>query len=492
MDLEIQTKYGKVKGFTKDGISKWYGIPYAKPPVGELRFRRAVECEPWVGVRDCTKFKGRCIQFKLPCSPIPTDSEDCLQLNIWRKDSQDKKLPVYFWIHGGYLHTGSGIDEMYHGESYAENGVLYISINYRLGPLGCYNFSLFNKDLFDSNCFLSDQITALKWVRDNIEAFGGDPNNVTIAGESAGASSVCTLLGSPAAKGLFQKAICQSGPPDACPSIEEERESDKNCIRKFLKELNIKEEEIEKLRTLDIETIRKASLRFTDSDEKDLNLPGIAFDDLNPGSLFDITKAGKITDVKLIIGTTHDEGTFLYSMEECPRDWKEIKEFCKDHKLTSKYTDFKQLYSKLPTITDQACQFITDYNFLINSCFLADYFSKYNDTWMYRFDFPPPLFESIDLNATHGCDIYIAANKVTGKGADIYGGTKPNVLKYLVDSMHGSWVNFAKTGNPNGSHLDIEWEKYNTDTRKTLVFDEKNKLLVNPNQEKLAIWEKPL
>jgi len=496
MDIEIQTKYGKVKGFKKDDICKWYGIPYAKPPIKELRFRRAIECEPWEGVKDCTKLKGRCIQFKLPSTPLKTDSEDCLHLNIWRKDDNEKKLPVYLWIHGGYLHNGSGDDEMYHGESFAKKGVLYISINYRLGPLGCYDFSVFNKELFDSNCFLSDQIMALKWVRNNIEAFGGDINNVTVAGESAGSSSICALLVSPAAKGLFHKAICQSGPPDSCNDIERDVQRSTNFLKNFLNYLKIDEKDVGKLYDIDIEEIRKAAVYLVDkhgdySGDKS-TLPGIACDDLYPSNPFERIKNGSVTDVKLIIGTTHDEGTYLYSMEECPTNWKEIKEFCVDHNLLSKFIEFKKFYCKLHTEAEQCCQFITDYDFLVNSCFLADYFSKYNDTWMYRFDYSPPLFASIDLNATHGCDIYIGSNTLTGRGASIWSDMDPKVLQYLVDSMHGSFVSFAKTGDPNGSHLDINWEKYDTETRKTIIFDEKNKLLVNPNHETLEVWEEPV
>ncbi|OUM59023.1 hypothetical protein PIROE2DRAFT_21295 [Piromyces sp. E2] len=498
MDLEVQTKYGKVKGFTKDGISKWYGIPYAKPPLGELRFRRAVECEPWEGVKDCTSFKGRCIQFKLPSSPVSTDSEDCLQLNIWRKDNDEKKLPVYLWIHGGYLHTGSGTDDIYHGESFAKEGILYISINYRLGPLGCYDFSLLNKDLFDSNCFLSDQIMALKWVRDNIEAFGGDPSNVTVAGESAGASSICALIMSPAAKGLFHKAICQSGPPDACQSFEKETNKTQNYLKTFLKEVNVDEKDIGKLRDLDIEVIRKAALKLSNTDDNDVSVPGISFDDLYPKNVYELLKEGKAnTDVKLIIGTTRDESTYLYSMEECPTNWREIRTFCENKGLIGKLLDFRSYYSKLRYESDQCCEFVTDYTFLINSIYFADYLSKYSDVWMYRFDYPPPLFTYIEvgdtpMNATHGCDICIALNSLQGRGKDIWDGMEPNELKYLIDSMHGSFVNFAKTGNPSGPHLDITWDKYDTETRKTIIFNKKNQLLVNPNREKLAIWDEPI
>jgi len=498
MDLEIQTKYGKVKGFKKDGISKWYGIPYAKPPVKELRFRRAVECEPWEGVKDCTKFKGRCVQFKLPSSLLKTDSEDCLQLNIWRKDNDEKKLPVYLWIHGGYLHTGSGIDDIYHGESFAKEGVLYISINYRIGPLGCYDFSLINKDLFDSNCCLSDQIMALKWVRDNIEAFGGDPNNVTIAGESAGASSVCALIISPAAKGLFHKAIVQSGPPDADRSYEKVTKNTIDYIKSYLKELRIDENNISKLRDLDIATLRKAALKTTVSEDNDLSIPDLSFDDLYPKDVFGLLKAGKFnTDVKLIIGTTRDESTYLYSMEECPVNWRDIRKFCEKNGLLGKYLDFKTLYSKLRYESDQCCEFSTDYYFLINSIFFAEYISQYSDVWMYRFDYPPPLFAAIDvgntpMNATHGCDICIALNSLEGNGKDIWMGMDDKVLKYLVDSMHGSFINFAKTGNPNGPQLDVNWEKYDKESRKVILFNEKNKVLVNPYREKIAVWEGPI
>jgi len=406
---------------------------------------------------------------------------------------------VYLWIHGGYLHTGSGIDDMYHGESFAKNGILYITINYRLGPLGCYDFTIYQKDLFDSNCFLSDQIMALKWVRDNIEAFGGDPNNVTIAGESAGSSSVCLLMASPAAKGLFHKAICQSGPPDSFEPPEKEYKKNKKFLDKFLEELHIEpDKDIEKIREMDIEDIRKVALKLTktddDEDEDNLNIPSSVYDDLNPESLFDMVKAGKVKDIKLIIGTTHDEGTYLYSMGECPMNWEEIRSFCERHNLLSKYLDFKHLYRLLRKESDQCSQFYTDYEFLVNSCFFADEVSKWseNEVWMYRFDYPPPLFKEIELNATHACDIYISSNQLGERGRVIYGDTDPKVLKHLVDSMHGSFVQFAKTGNPNGEHLDVTWDRYDIESRKTFIIDEKNKVLVNPNKEKLEVWEKPV
>jgi len=497
MDLEIQTRYGKVKGFTEDGINKWYGIPYAKPPVGELRFRRAVECESWDGIVDCTKFKGRCIQFDFPCPILPTDSEDCLHLNIWRNNNKDEKnLPVYVWIHGGSYRTGSGIDEMYHGESFAKNGILYITINYRLGTLGYYDFSLYSKDLYDSNCFLSDQIMALKWIKENIEAFGGDPNNVTLAGESAGSCSVCLLMASPAAKGLFHKAICQSGPPKTYKYFKEQPKMNKIYLDQFLKELHLQpDKDIKKIRELNIEDIRKIDYKMNKSDDDDniFSISPIVFDDLLPKNLFDGVKAGEVTDIKLIIGTTHDEGTYLYSMEECPMNWNEIRTFCKRHGLLSKYNDFKNHYGQLPTEAEQCCEFITDYQFLINSCFIADALSQWNENevWMYRFDYPPPLFEYIELNATHGCDIYISANQLENKrGKSIYGDAEPNVLKYLVDSMHGSFVQFAKTGNPNGSHLDITWEKYDSETRKTFIFNERNELVVIEEEMPSNIYER--
>jgi len=480
-ELIVKTKYGQVEGFVKNGISHWLGIPYAKPPVGDLRFRRAVECEPWKEVKDCTHFGGHPCQFKLNfLFGKSNETEDCLYLNIWRKNNDEKKLPVHVWIHGGYLHCMSPNDPPYNGDNFAEDGILFVSFEYRLGPLGCYNFSIYNKDAFDSNCCLSDEIMALKWVKENIEAFGGDPNNITINGISAGAASVLALMTCPSAKGLFQKAICQSGYPDG----EHSARSNKLLMDMFLEYLKIKPEEAEKIRDLDIKTLQSA----TNYVFKNLSrYPGIfwpsfVYDDLLPEDCYTSLKNGSADGVKLIIGTCKNESTFFNLFHECTKNKEEIRKMFENNNMSDKFPAIEEFYfnQKKGGDLSPTLNFAKDYMFLLGSLEVADILSQNKqDVYMYRFDFTPPL---IGLKATHGIDVNAIFDSPEFSTNMLWFLTRPSTKKLLYKYMHYSWVNFIKTGNPNGDHIKTTWEKYDVEKRKTFIFDKKTSLKENPEK----------
>ncbi|MGB4984925.1 MAG: carboxylesterase family protein [Erysipelotrichaceae bacterium] len=208
----IKTNKGDIAGQYQDNMMVFKGIPYAKPPVKELRFAPPVAMDVWDGVKECYEY-GNC-STQAPCILVNSKpSEDCLYLNVWApKLDPNKKYPVYFWIHGGGYFNGCGSMEYYDGSSFANKDVIVVTINYRLGALGFLALeTLMNKYGTTGNWGMLDQIAALKWVNENIAAFGGDSNNITIGGESAGSFSVSSLVMSPLAKGLFQKAIMQSG-----------------------------------------------------------------------------------------------------------------------------------------------------------------------------------------------------------------------------------------------------------------------------------------
>ncbi|MFX1455707.1 MAG: carboxylesterase/lipase family protein [Promethearchaeota archaeon] len=213
-DAIVQTKYGLVSGFLDKGSWCWKGIPYADPPIGPHRWKAPLDPIPWIGTRKTRKFGNSAAQYMPFLGPI--GSEDCLYLNIWRPRTPESMLPVYFYIHGGGNSIGSSAEVGYYGNAVVEkSNLLYISLNYRLGAMGWFihpavtsNGSPEDKS---GNFGTLDLIKALEWVRDNIEAFGGDPKNVTIAGESGGAFNVLSLLISPLAKGLFHHAIAESG-----------------------------------------------------------------------------------------------------------------------------------------------------------------------------------------------------------------------------------------------------------------------------------------
>jgi para-nitrobenzyl esterase len=229
-DLVIQAPAGAVKGAVSGSVHVFKGIPYALPPVGEARWKPPVAMPAWSGVREATKYGAACTQPKARSGSIyawdlGAVSEACLFLNIWAKPGVSN-APVMVWIHGGALLTGSGSEPLYDGRKLAERGVVVVSINYRLGAFGYLAhpaFSAESPDGVSGNYGLLDQIEALRWVQRNIAAFGGDPSNVTIAGESAGALSVMYLMASPPARGLFHKAIAQSAYMISTPELKEAR-----------------------------------------------------------------------------------------------------------------------------------------------------------------------------------------------------------------------------------------------------------------------------
>lgn len=225
-----KTQQGEVQGIDGEGLETYLGLPYAAPPVGDLRWQPPASPEPWTGTFDATRHPNRCIQIPymdvLANRDIPgQESEDCLYLNIFTPAADGKQRPVMFWIHGGAYIQGAANE--YDPEILArDNDVVVVTINYRLGIFGFLDLSSFGETFKGSAALgFQDQIAALKWARDNIENFGGDPGNVTIFGESAGGGSVLALLAAPSAKGLFHKAIGHSpgevfGPPmDNVPAL---------------------------------------------------------------------------------------------------------------------------------------------------------------------------------------------------------------------------------------------------------------------------------
>jgi para-nitrobenzyl esterase len=228
-DALVETPSGKLRGEAIAGLNVFKGIPYALPPVSGLRWRPPVTMSPWAGVRDATRFGAACVQPKpqpsIYSNELAAVSEDCLSLNVWTAQGA-RKRPVFFWIHGGALTSGSSGEGMYDGAKLAAHGVVVVSINYRLGVLGYLahpQLSAESPQRVSGNYGLLDQIEALRWVQRNIAAFGGDPANVTIAGESAGGLSVMYLMASPQARGLFARAIAQSAYMISMPELKRAR-----------------------------------------------------------------------------------------------------------------------------------------------------------------------------------------------------------------------------------------------------------------------------
>lgn len=223
---KVKITGGEVAGVQADGLAIHLGIPYAAPPVGPLRWRAPQAVVPWPGVRDARHFGAACAQTAQWVTHIK--SEDCLYLNVWAPSpsaTPPERLPVLVWLHGGGYYGGTAAQEGFNGANLARHGAVVVTLNYRLGVFGFFSHPELSREApyrVSGNQGILDQITALRWVKDNIAAFGGDPARVTIMGESAGAESVAVLVATPLAKGLFQRAIAQSG-NDALPLHADER-----------------------------------------------------------------------------------------------------------------------------------------------------------------------------------------------------------------------------------------------------------------------------
>jgi len=233
--IRVTVDSGVIEGFTADGVHRWRSVPYARPPVGPLRLRAPQPVQPWPGVRYCHGFTYCAPQERkytlLGLGKFQPMSEDCLTLNVVAPEKpSDEPLPVMFFIHGGGYILGSSATPIYDGASLARRGCVYVSVNYRLGALGCLDLSALStpEHPIEDNLFLRDLVMALRWVRDNAAVFGGDPDNVTIFGESAGAHAVATLMAVPEAKGLFRQAISESpasgmaGPPSVAAAFADD------------------------------------------------------------------------------------------------------------------------------------------------------------------------------------------------------------------------------------------------------------------------------
>lgn len=461
--LKVKAEQGKVHGKTiNDGkVRAWLGLPYAAPPIADKRWKAPEPPAKWKGTRDATKFGAHCAQGRVFDDMVFQDSgpsEDCLFLNVYAPATAGakSKLPVMFWIHGGGYSGGSGDEPRHNGDFLPLHGVVLVTINYRLGVFGF----LVTRELADEangaagNYGLLDAISALHWVHDNIEKFGGDPGNVTIFGESAGSFAVSTLMASPMAQGLFQKAIGESGA--AFPSgislggatVDVRSKEDEEWMN------SIGAKSIKDLRAMTTDQILEAAKKkgatgfAPDIDGRVLTEP-----------VPDTYAAGKQAHVPLLAGWNADEGSFFAMHGMTAAQWNGMGQGL----FKERATDFLKLY---PGDTDaQALRTAIDYG---SDAFIAfgtwkwlEAQRKTGDSPVYRYHFElaatPSKFHPGTF-AFHSDDIeYVFGTLDTRPGWNV----RPEDRK-LSEEMMSYWTNFAKTGDPNGAGLP-NWPKYGSD-----------------------------
>ncbi len=479
-ELRVNTKYGALKGRNINGAAVWKGIPYAKPPVNELRFEAPEPPDSWEGVKEADQFGPECIQprtegglFQTP-GYEPVESEDCLYLNVWAPEQvAEQKLPVMVWIHGGAFVSGSGSTSFYDATKFVKRGeIIVVTLNYRLGPFGFMHLSPLGES-FISNAGLLDQIAALEWVKENIDGFGGDPGAVTVFGESAGSMSIAALMAMPKAKGLFKQAIMQSGASQLIPA-----EQAAQVTAGMLQMLRIGSDEVHKLRTLPAEQILAAGERFKQQTGAGLAMlfQPVVDQSTLPKSPVQAVKDGDASDVRLLIGTNLDEGALFIRPET---DIMNDGDIVRAMEMMTGVSDGHDIVSQYPKTTDGQAQLMTDLFFWRSSVQFAAAQSKYAPVFMYRFDWTlegHPLLNK----AIHAGEIaFVFHNLQFFKPLGI---NPSDSMQQLASSMQDAWIAFAKGEDPvpAGHH----WPPYSIDLRATMIFNTDLEVIQDPDQEK--------
>lgn len=487
MERFVKTNYGVVEGFEENGLLKFLGIPYAKQPAGELRWKRARECKPWEGVLSAKEYGPVAFQDD---HGIDQGADECLTVNVVRPP-EGENMPVFVWIHGGGYMCGSASDTLYHGDSFARDGVLYVNFQYRLNVPGFYEFCTYpGCEGIETNRGLSDMVMALKWIHENIRAFGGDPQKVTIAGESAGGAAVVTLMAVPAVKGYFQQVIAESG---LCNCVMTPQMQRKN-VGLFLEGMGWSEDGLyEKLLAADpFEMMRAARYqeRVHQYHYPGIFEPGPVIDDLLPKRPLDAIREGCAKDIKLIIGTNLHEGTMFVHPENTgfPNSWKMVEEMFRKNGNEDGYAAIRRYYedpAKTEKFGDPFVHFATDYVWEMPSVKAATYQREYADTWMYRFEFVSASAKENGMLASHAFELpCVFGVKEHEFSSAFFEGETEEAADRLIRDMHTPWVEFVKHGAPDPE----QWPKFEGEVPPVRIFDRRTRTECPDRRELMRVW----
>ena len=493
----IQTASGMVRGVREGDVDVFKGIPFAAPPVGEFRWRPPQPVTPWEGVRDAKEFGPTCAQGGWGAAPgtiAEGSSEDCLYLNVWKPSGarQGAKLPVMVWIHGGAFVGGSGNTS---GNGFANKGVILVSINYRLGRLGHFAFPALSAEHPEepkgSYAFM-DQIAALKWVQQNITAFGGDPKNVTIFGFSAGGVSIHSLMTIPSARGLFQKAIGHSsGGRDGVLTgrpISKENASQYYPVSAETTGINFARKHgiegtdaaaLAKLRAMKVEEIVDGGQENDGQGGPRIYSGPILDGKLVVENSTAAYNAGRHARVPLMIGCNSAEigGAFVNASstkEELFSMFGELKEEARAAYDPDGTKDFAEVQTRFNTdkVWGEPARFAAQ-----------SVAAKGDPAYIFLFSYvPAAMKERMRFGPGHGTDISFVFDNLRVPE----GGTADPSDKEVARIMNGYWVNFAKTGNPNGEGLP-QWPLFNPKTNQILDVQSDGKPVAKPDPRKARL-----
>lgn len=519
----VETSAGKVRGLISDGVHIFRGVPYGDDTGGKNRFMPPQKPKQWAGVRDTLEYgnmapqgggappnagmmRGRRVTRSLfaPLNSQP-QSEDCLYLNVWTNGvNQRSDRAVMVWLHGGGFTSGSGASSLYDGINLARRGdVVVVTINHRLGALGYSELSEIGGSDFAGSGMagMMDIVQALGWVKENIQRFGGDPNRVMIFGESGGGRKVSTLLGMPSAKGLFHSAVVHSGPGLRFTSNDTAHKR----VVQLMKELGLNENQFDQLRQLPFDKIIAAQ-NTADRKVSATLPPDVTFferygwapvlgPDL-PHWPFDPSGPEESVDVPVIVGCNrHEMALFLTPNEKLDEVddatlLSQVKGMVGEHAETI-IASYKKSHPK-ENLRGILLLIASDDRYRIDSIKLAERkFERQQKTsgaapvYMYRFDWETPVWDGL-LRAPHALEIPFVFGNAQLSSAFTGGGPDAVALSAV---MSETWATFAKTGNPNNAVLP-EWKPYETKNRNTMLFNDQNTLVSDPDSADRLAWQK--
>ena len=509
----VLTVAGRVEGDTQHSVPVFRGIPYAKPPVGALRWRAPEPHPAWKGTRSARRYGpaapqvgpvGRLVRLLIG-APEGQQGLNCLSLNVWTPACDRRRRPVMVWIHGGAFILGSSAMPLYRGWRLAKTGdVVVVSFNYRLGAFGFANWRGLGSEAeaLPANLGLRDQIAALEWVRDNIEAFGGDPQNVTLFGESAGAMSLGCLLGTPRARGLFHKAILQSG---AAANVSTPEQMDR-VTHHFLSSLRLEPASVGALERAPVAQIlsaqARASARFGIA-AGNLAWQPCVDGDLIPEPPLQAIARGAARDVPVLIGTNRDEWKLFLAGDSKGRRLDEAGLGRRLQRAFSKQ-DFGEgdsgenaalraarAYQRVrgprgAEPVERWAAFQSDRIFHRPAMLLADAQAAHQPrTFAYHFEWAPPALET-RVGACHGLELPFVFGGLRAAALRALLGASPRT-QHLCTRMQRAWLGFARSGTP--AHADLpDWPRYETEARLTMALANECTLREDPHRRAREVW----
>ena len=487
--VQADTAYGRIEGRQRRGVLLFAGVPYAHAPVGPLRFAPPRPPAPWTGVRDATAFGPQAPQVGGTMEAIAGGgqtapwSEDCLTLNVQTPACDGGRRPVLVWIHGGGFTTGASSVPWYDGTAFCRNGdVVVVTVNYRLGAFGWSHLAHLpdgHDEPEAGNAGLADQVAALQWVRQHIAGFGGDPGNVTVFGESAGAMSVGTLLGTPSAQGLFAKAVLQSGACHHVRTVEQAAEvTDRICAALGVHDVaglrRVSDQQL-----LDAQVSASNALVRDRARRGDVGL-GLPFGPVLGGATLpehplEVVRRGGAAHVPLLLGTTREEWNLFALMAREQLDDAAL--LARLERIVEDPAQMVAVYRQaLDTDPDGApahdalwSAIMTDRVFTIPAIRLAEAQSAHRpaDVFAYRFDWASSALDG-RLGSCHALEIPFVFDGLHQPGVAFFTGDAPPAV--LATAMHRAWIAFARTGSPQHDGLPA-WPAYGRAGRATLHFD---------------------